>query len=40
MSSLGIIMILVAIFIIVNLDKLAWVMAGIYKFNTKGYESK
>lgn len=38
MSATGILIILVAIFIIANADKLAWVFVGAMKLNTKGFE--
>lgn len=38
MSSIGILFLIVAVFVILNADKLAWVLMGHYRLNTKGFE--
>ncbi len=37
MSATGILIIILGIFLLVNLDKMAWLMAGVYEFNTKNF---
>ena len=39
MSSIGILIVLVAIFLIFNADKLAWVFLGQLQLNTAGFET-
>lgn len=38
MSSTGILIVFIAIFLILNADKLAWVFLGHLKLNTAGFE--
>jgi hypothetical protein len=37
MSATGILIIIIAIFIILNANKLGWIMMGRMKLNTEGY---
>lgn len=38
MSSLGVLIVILAVFLLLNADKLAWVLMGHLKLNTQGYD--